>query len=237
MSSPAAAKKKGKKRAVISKLADTRDPGSLSSRLRRRRFGSFLRMIEPLPKPLQLLDVGGTQLFWEVMGCAARDDLFVVLLNYGKVNVRHENFSAVRGDASRLPFPDGSVELAISNSVIEHLYTLEAQERMAREVRRVAKRYYVQTPNRYFPMEPHFYFPFFQFLPLAWKVTLIRKLNLGRRGKVRDVEKATEWAREIRLLKAKELRRMFPEATLIRERFLGLTKSFVVVHGLDPHVQ
>jgi Methyltransferase domain len=44
---------------------------------------------------------------------------------------------------------------------------------------RVAKRYFVQTPNRYFPIEPHFLFSGFQFLPLPVKRWLLMLFSLG----------------------------------------------------------
>jgi hypothetical protein len=40
-------------------------------------------------------------------------------------------------------------------------------------------------------------------------------------------------AQEVRLLDARELQAMFPEACIIRERFLGLSKSLIAVSGAD----
>src|SRR3954449_3086576 len=73
------------------------------------------------------------------------------------------NVIVVRGDATRMPFDDGEFDVAFSNSVIEHVPP-ELQSSFAAEVARVAKRYFVQTPNRYFPIEPHYQLPLFQFL-------------------------------------------------------------------------
>jgi len=38
----------------------------------------------------------------------------------------------------------------------------------ASEVRRVARSYWVQTPNRFFPIETHLWMPFVHLLPKAW---------------------------------------------------------------------
>ena len=73
---------------------------------------------------------------------------------------------------------------------------------MAREVERVGRRYFVQTPNRYFPIEPHFLFPGFQFLPLAVQVGLVRRFALGYHEALPDRDEALEAVREIRLLDA-----------------------------------
>ena len=72
----------------------------------------------------------------------------------------------VRADAGALPFDDGSFEIAYSNSLVEHLAPA-ARPAFADEIRRVAGRYWVQTPNRFFPVEPHVLLPGFQFLPIA----------------------------------------------------------------------
>ena len=102
---------------------------------------------------------------------------------------------------------------------------------MAEEVRRIGKRYFLQTPNRYFPIEPHFFFPLFQFLPLTVKVRLVMIFPLTPRGRIRDREQAVRTVGEIRLLTRTELQELFPGATFKPEKFLGLTKSFVVYDG------
>jgi 2-polyprenyl-3-methyl-5-hydroxy-6-metoxy-1,4-benzoquinol methylase len=122
-------------------------------------------------------------------------------------------------------------DVVFSNSVIEHVGSYEDQRRMAKEIKRVGKRYFVQTPNLYFPIEPHFVFPFFQFLPQSVKVWLISHFALGWYGKVTDIEKANELASEIRLLSKKEFLNLFANAKIVEEKFLGLTKSFIAYEG------
>ena len=122
----------------------------------------------------------------------------------------------VRGDARALPFEPGSFDIAYSNSLIEHLDPAD-RPRFAAEIRRVADRYWVQTPNRYFPIEPHVLLPGFQFLPEAARRRLWR---LGMPGTPYE---------PIELLGATELRELFPDAVILRERFAGLTKSLIAV--------
>ena len=43
-----------------------------------------------------------------------------------------------------------------------------------------------------------------------------------------DWEVSLKMADEIHLLRYKDLKRLFPEATIVRERLAGLTKSFMV---------
>lgn len=131
-----------------------------------------------------------------------------------------ENVSVVQGDGTALPFADGEFDVAFSNSCIEHVPP-HLQGKFASEIQRVADRYFVQTPNRYFPIEPHYQLPLFQFLPRRARMALNRRFSLGFQGK-------GGWE-EITLLSSRDLRRMFPDAEIRRERVLGLTKSLIAV--------
>jgi 2-polyprenyl-3-methyl-5-hydroxy-6-metoxy-1,4-benzoquinol methylase len=130
------------------------------------------------------------------------------------------NVTVRQADGSRLPFRDGEFEVAFSNSVIEHVPP-ELQRAFANEIRRVARRYFVQTPNRYFPIEPHYQLPFFQFLPKRARRALNRRFQLGWQPK-------GHWE-EITLLSARDLRRLFPDAEIRSERIFGLTKSLMAI--------
>ena len=132
-----------------------------------------------------------------------------------------KNVTILQGDGCALPFADDAFDVVFSNSVIEHV-PQELQSAFADEIRRVAPRYFVQTPNRYFPIEPHYQVPFFQFLPRRAQRALSSRFSLGWRGK--------GGGEEITLLTAKDLRRLFPDAEIHRERLLGLTKSLMAVH-------
>jgi Methyltransferase domain len=207
------------------------DPSnSLALTLRRKRFRFFLELVDCCPKrPLQILDVGGTEQFWETMGYADCGHK-ITLLNLTAAPTRHENIVSVAGDAASMPeFDDNRFDIVFSNSVIEHLGSLERQRQMAGEVRRLAKRYFVQTPNYWFPVEPHFRFLGFQFLPVAARVWLLRHRALASYPRAETDRQARGFVEEIRLLKRSELKAMFPDAAILRERLLGMTKSFMAV--------
>jgi SAM-dependent methyltransferase len=135
------------------------------------------------------------------------------------------NVDVIVGDGTQLPFEDGSFPLAFSSSVIEHVPG-ELQPAFAAEIRRVAQRYFVQTPNKWFPIEPHYQMPFFHFLPRRLQRTLNRRFTMGWQPKGR-------WE-EITLLSARDLRRLFPDAEIHRERVFGLTKSLMAVRRATP---
>lgn len=130
------------------------------------------------------------------------------------------NVTVVQADGTALPFADREFDVGFSNSVIEHV-PRHLQPAFAAELGRVARRYYVQTPNRYFPIEPHYQLPLFQFLPERLRKTLNRRFTLGWQAK-------GQWE-EITLLSAADLRRLFPDAEIHREKVFGLTKSLIAV--------
>jgi hypothetical protein len=213
---------------VFRKLADNREGDSLATALRKKRFGIFLEMIASLRKPIRILDVGGTAKFWEMMDFVGVEGVEIVLVNLEPTDVRHRGMTAIAGDARDLSgLRDREFDVVFSNSVIEHVGGYRDQQRMAAEVQRVGRRYFVQTPNRYFPIEPHFVFPLFQFLPIAARVELLRRFDLGWHRRTPDRDEARRTVSAIRLLSEREMRELFPRGRLHSEKLFGLTKSFI----------
>lgn len=218
---------------AIRHLADSENPQSFANRLRTQRFQKFEKLVSKLPLPLRILDVGGTNTFWQNRGWAERPGIEIFSLNLFAQKKQHTNIEPLTGDATNLSqFDDGSFDVAFSNSVIEHLFTSHKQSQMASEIQRVGKSFWVQTPNYWFPFEPHFHVPAWQWLPLEARVALIRRWRCGWRGPCPDSAHARELVEELRLLSRRELRGMFPGAVLVPERFAGLVKSWTVVGGI-----
>ncbi len=212
-------------------LSDFKVAGSPAHRLRTRRLELFRSLASRLPRPVRILDVGGTAVFWEAMGWAVDPDVSIVMLNLDRGVRPSGRLRALVGDARDLSrFADRSFDVVFSNSLIEHVGDLDDQRRAAREIQRVGKAYFVQTPNRGFPIEPHFLFPFFQYLSVPMRVFLLTHFNIGWSGKISDPAEARRLAEEIRLLDRPTLLELFPGAQLWEEKVLGLVKSFVV-HG------
>lgn len=163
------------------------------------------------------------------------DDVHVTLLNIDDQPVSGPKFESVVGDARDLSrYPTHAFDVVFSNSVIEHLGPDFAdQKKMADEIRRVGKRYFVQTPNRYFPIEPHFLTPGFQFLPVDVRVWLVSNFNVGWYKRIPDKAEAKREVESISLLSRGDLRRLFPDARVYEETILGLTKSFVAYGGWE----
>lgn len=217
-------------------IYDNQRSDSLVSSLRRKRFVFFKSLINSAPDNLNILDIGGTLEFWVESGFLAEllqiKNLKIKLLNIKDYQSNHPNIETAVGDATNLSqFRDKEFDIVFSNSAIEHLFTYDNQVLMANGIKRIGKRYFIQTPNKYFPIEPHFQFPLFQFLTTSMKVTLIRNFKLGWREKAATKDKAIETVTEIRLLDRKELQNLFPNSKIYKEKFFGLTKSLTAYDG------
>ena len=195
-----------------------------SSRFRQRRVTDFIRLLG-IEEGMSILDVGGEPYFWEHFPVRCR----VVCLNLaagarrqGTAGVEMTpptapGISAETYDGASIPYGEGAFDIVHANSVIEHVGDFLSQRRFANEIARVGRKYWVQVPYFYFPFEPHAFLPFFQFLPANLKMLVLSKWH--RAGY--DLDNMLS----IRLLTVREMRNLFPGATIHRERFLGLTKS------------
>jgi hypothetical protein len=96
---------------------------------------------------------------------------------------------------------------------------------MAKEAMRVGKKYFVQTPNRHFFMEAHYALPFVQYLPKNLTHFLLTKTRLSR-GSKWNPKDAQQYLDEIRLLSEREMKMLFPAATIYKEKFIGMVKSY-----------
>lgn len=211
-----------------------------STSARRRRARLFAKCITVKPSD-RVLDLGG----WDgshIASLGLDADIFIADVNADAVadGAKKFGFTPVHVPATgRLPFPDGYFDIVFCSSVIEHVTVpeeslrsvtstrefknraREAQRQFAQEIRRLGKHYFVQTPYRYFPIESH-----------TWMPCVI--VALPRRGQIGIIDWANRWwpkpsAPDFQLLNVRELQYLFPDATILRERSLGLTKSLMAV--------
>ena len=172
-----------------------------------------------------VLDVGGDLYNWSLI--PTKPSLTVV--NLYSPRSERESVAWIIADGRHLPFKDEAFDIVYSNSVIEHLSNLWDQEMLASEVDRVGIRYFVQTPNKWFVVEPHLLTPFVHWLPKSVQAHLLRNFTLwGLVARPSRVE-CRRFLDEVDLLTGRRMKALFPTARIIRERVLGLTKSFVAV--------
>ena len=203
------------------------------------RFGPVAELIESLhaaapDRPVRVLDAGGFDAFWRALPAELVAKCRVTLLDPGLKKPpqrdRDPRFEYVSGDVCDLTrWRTGEFDLAFSQGTLDHLGLYERQERFAAELRRVARRYAVRTPNLWFPVDPDYRVPLWQFLPKRLRAWSVQRAAIGWVDRADCPADATRWVEETRLVTADEFRRLFPDARLVRERLCGLTKSFLAI--------
>jgi len=208
----------------------------------RKNRGKFFKDFFYINNKTKILDLGGGS--GEYL-CSLIEDKYqkqIIIADIDKKPLDRAKKKGLRtillNEVGKLPFRHKQFDIVFCNSVIEHVTvpveevwnykngkrfieeSFKSQKQFANEIRRIAKSYYVQTPNKFFPLEPHIWFPFVQFFPRSTQVRLTRLANKF-------------WGKNIvpdcRLLTYKELRVLFPEADIYNEKVAGIIKSFVVI--------
>jgi SAM-dependent methyltransferase len=141
---------------------------------------------------------------------------------------RHPGVRFVRIEADRpLPFADREFDVVFSNAVVEHVGNTDAQGRFVREALRVARAFFITTPNRWFPVELHTGLPLLHYFPAGLYRPAYRALGFGAYGSEETLN----------LLDARQLRRLFPPAVVVQiraVRLLGLCSNLIAMGTLGP---
>lgn len=178
----------------------------------------------------RILDVGGSPLIWQFARLRPR----LTILNFpSALEPKHPGSDLVGADGRMLPFKDNAFDIVFSNSVIEHVGTREDQQQFANEVSRVGRQYWIQTPNRGFPIELHLMLPLIHYFPKPVQRAVITRFTvwqyLIRPDEAERRSYINHFLSELNLLEASQLQSLFPNATIVRERMGGLTKSLIAV--------
>jgi hypothetical protein len=152
---------------------------------------------------------------------------------------RNAGMQAVLVDSEdgALPFPDDHFDVVFCNSVIEHVtgstdepysddagwrqHARRTQRVFAAEIRRIGRKYFVQTPHPAFPIDQHVWLPFTHWLPPTGARRLV---SVTDRWWVKQCG-VMDWS----LLGEGEMRTLFPDARIIVERWWGLPKAILAV--------
>jgi hypothetical protein len=194
---------------------------------RAQRMKTFYDVLE-IKAETKILDVGGAPWLWMIAAEQGLPQPQITILNiFPEHRQLPPNMRWIVGDGCNLPFEDKEFDVVFSNSVIEHLGCYDSQSSFAREIRRVGRNYWVQTPDPRFPVEPHYLSPFIHWLPVE------QRRKIARYGTVWGLlERPTqgevdEMVNEIRLIRQMDMEALFPDAELINERWMGLPKSLI----------
>lgn len=141
-----------------------------------------------------------------------------------KFKKRYPKVKVITYKGGKFPFQDKKFETCWSNAVLEHVGDEQAQILFLKEIKRVAKKSFLTTPNKYFPVEVHTRTPFLHFL-LPKKI-FDRYLKL--------IGKA--WAADdyMNLLSIRDIRRLLKSANIknyqiIKNKFLFFTLDFIII--------
>lgn len=200
-------------------------------------------MLSRLPRPLQVVDLGGAADFWRIWGLDASDGLFVTLVNHHRCDTDHVSggrlppfMNEIIADATELDA--GTLrryDLVFSNSMLEHLPDEDGRAKLCRNIEASGKPYFIQLPNRYSLVDPHFphpLVPFFGAYPKPLKALLMARSGLGSGAKCASYAEAMNRLKYYNPLCASELKALFPSGTLVEERTFGMPLSLIIHRGL-----
>jgi len=210
---------------------------SVGSKMRAKRIAPLLEMIEDASLKhgfANVVDIGGSEQYWGIvpMQHLMKHRVKITIVNVPGSHLPHDHgpFTFVAADGCDLSrFADGAFHIAHSNSVVEHVGDWARMMQFSKELKRVSQAYFVQTPNFWFPIEPHFMTPFFHWLPKPVRVALVRRFRLGTFEKASSISEAVFFVEHARLLTFDMFEYLFKDAQILKERFFGLTKSFVAL--------
>ncbi len=209
-------------------------PDSFVNKFRKKRFSYLQNKIETLIREkgnIKILDIGGELSYWQHLGWKHENcTIYLLNLNMDDNNTQTSNFHFIKGSALDLPYQSGDFDLIYSNSVIEHVGSIEGQKKFAEEVNRVCPKYIIQTPSFWFPLEPHSLIPFFQFIPHQLRAYLIMKFDINYFPKAATYKEAVQVSKSTIMFSKKRFKQLFPDAKIYVEKFLGIPKSYTAIH-------
>src|SRR5438552_562233 len=209
---------------------------SVSDKSRQRKLDLFYHTFQPTEQET-ILDLGGEAAHPDqpnlqlLSSYQHRHRLTLVNLFFPDVKRAVDvlpGLKAVCGNGCSLPFDNKQFDICYCNAVIEHLFSWENQQKFAAEIMRVARSWFVTTPNRWFPFEPHMRLPWITWLPRPWQH------GIGKTYSYHHIHRryisGTDWS-EIRLLSRGELQQLFPGSKVLRNGTVGWTPTFVAIGG------
>lgn len=225
------------------KRPNSDNPRSMQYRFRKKRFAVIEEIIKKIIDKnghASVLDIGGRGNYWAMMDPSLYDKVSITLLNTEseldtyKIQNNDIHFLYKTGDGCNLSdFDDKSFDLSHSNSVIEHVGSLENMIKFANETRRVGNAYYVQTPFLWFPIDPHYGVPFFHWLPGPTRAYLMSKYKIGYSDKSETYEIALWDVDHTQMVDRYLMKKLFPDAEVIKEKFMLMTKSIICKRNPD----
>lgn len=194
----------------------------LGKRMRRRIFEYFLQSIQPAPD-MRVVDLGPTpymsaadlspssaqtpntnyfEFYYpyktQITAASIEDVKFLEAVFPGVKTLR-----IPRGP---FPFKDNQFDVVFCSAVLEHVGDRDAQRAFVRECVRIARAFFITTPNRWFPVEAHTFLPLLHWLPQKWHQALLRGLKQPFLADINNLN----------LLSSRSARALFPAESNVR---------------------
>lgn len=212
-----------------------------SKRARYKRNRIFNQYLAPSQDD-NILDLGSEDGSYIASIVPYRDNVYIADFDQANLEKGRSKYgfqTVLLDERGKLPFQDNFFDIVFCSSVIEHvtvdkkdLYSYQdsakfcrcayrRQIRFAREIRRVGKKYFVQTPDKYFLVESH-----------SWMPVLI--VFLHRKVQIKVIDFVNRWwvkktAPDWNLLTPKKMQKLFPDAEIVLEKSFGMTKSIMAI--------
>lgn len=199
----------------------------------------------PIDETTKVIDLGsevGSNIYAVLQGTKVQpQNVYIADIDAEAVmkgNKKYGFTPVVIDESGTIPFPDKFFDIVYCSSVIEHvtipkdkvwsLYSdkkfeiksRKRQKEFAKEIQRLGKQYFVQTPYKFFPIESHTWLPFIAFFPRWLLVPILRFTNLLWVKKT-----SPDWY----LLNKEDMSQLFEEAKIIEEKVFAITKSIMAV--------
>jgi len=204
---------------------------ALLKRARNRIYADFLDFTTPTPRST-ILDVGVSDVHsdganWLEVQYPHKSMLFACGLG-DAVDFRaafpEVAYTKIRPN-ERLPYRDDEFDIATSNAVLEHVGSIDNQQRFINEMVRVARQVFISVPHRYFPVEHHTGIPLLHYFDISFNVAC-------------HALKKSKWAEpeNLLLMSRRRLRRLSPRGSCIGYTglMLGPVSSNLFMHHSKP---
>jgi len=143
----------------------------------------LVETIRPL-KSARVLDIGtGAGVIAHTLAQRVGSEGEVHSLDVGDERVERDGYQFQQVTDPRLPFPDKSFDIVLSNHVIEHVGDTPEQRLHVSEIHRVLRDdglVYLATATRWLVMEPHYHLPFLSWFPRPLAGLYLRATRRGK---------------------------------------------------------
>ena len=137
---------------------------------------------------------------------------------------KYPGITFIQTTDSRLPFSDQQFDCVFCSAVLEHVGSRKQQQLFVGELVRVARSFFLSTPNRQYPIEFHTFLPIIHWLPQKYHQAILKKLGMHFWSHTRNLN----------LLTPRSLAGLFPsetQVTLFRIFLAGFPSNLIAFGG------